>query len=199
MIRNVIFDIGNVLTDFRWKEFLEDKGFSGETLERIANASVLSPVWPELDRGVWTFEEVMAGFVKNAPELEKELHKAYDDMTDIVTIRDYAIPWVKELKEKGHGVYYLSNFSQKIERECKKALAFCEEMDGGILSWKDKLIKPDPAIYQLLLERFGLKAEECVFVDDTQANVEAGEKLGIRGITFQSFEQVCRELEKLLR
>ena len=64
MIKNVIFDIGNVLTDFRWKEFLEDKGFQGEMLERIAKASVLSPVWPELDRGVWSFDEVMAGFIK---------------------------------------------------------------------------------------------------------------------------------------
>lgn len=199
MIKNVIFDIGNVLTDFRWRGFLEDKGFTGEKLERIARASVLSSAWPELDRGVWTFEEVMAGFIKNAPDLVKEMHQAFDEMTDIVTIREYAIPWVKELKERGCKVFYLSNFSQKIERECKKALAFCDEMDGGILSWKDKLIKPDPAIYQLLLERYGLKAEECVFIDDTSVNVEAGEKLGIRGITFQNLEQVRRELEELLK
>ena len=194
MIKNVIFDIGNVLTDFRWKEFLEDKGFQGEMLERIAKASVLSPVWPELDRGVWSFDEVMAGFIKNAPELEKELHYAFDDMTDIVTIRDYAIPWVKELKKQGYRIYYLSNFSEKIERECQKALAFREEMDGGILSWKDRLIKPNPAIYELLLKRYDLKASECVFLDDTSVNVRAGEALGIRGIVFENKEKACKEL-----
>ena len=70
MIKNVIFDIGNVLTDFRWAGFLADKGFSEEEIRRIAKASVLSPVWPELDRGVWSFEEVMAGFVKNDPGME---------------------------------------------------------------------------------------------------------------------------------
>ena len=95
MIKNVIFDIGNVLTDFRWAEFLADKGFSKEEVQRIANASVLTPVWAELDRGAWSFEEVMAGFIKNDPEIEKELHQAFDDMTDIVRIREYAIPWVK--------------------------------------------------------------------------------------------------------
>ena len=197
MIKNVIFDIGNVLTDFRWAEFLADKGFSKEEVQRIANASVLTPIWAELDRGAWSFEEVMAGFIKNDPEIEKELHQAFDDMTDIVRIRDYAIPWVKELKQKGYCVYYLSNFSEKIERESIAGLAFREEMDGGILSWKEKVIKPDPTIYRLLLERYSLVPEESVFVDDLLVNVEAGRKLGIHGIVFLSREQVQEELKKL--
>lgn len=197
MIRNIIFDIGNVLTDFRWKDFLEEKGFTGEKLERIARASVLSPVWPELDRGVWTEKQVMEGFVRNDPEMEEEFHRAYDDMSGIVVMRDYAIEWVRDLKAKGLKVYYLSNFSEKIERECRDGLAFLPEMDGGILSHRDKLIKPDPAIYELLLERFGLKAEECVFLDDTPVNIEAGRKLGIRGIVFQSREQAVRELREM--
>ncbi|MBP5264683.1 MAG: HAD family phosphatase [Lachnospiraceae bacterium] len=199
MIKNVIFDIGNVLTDFRWAEFLADKGFSEEEIRRIAKASVLSPVWPELDRGVWSFEEVMAGFVKNDPGMEEEFHRAYDDMTDIVTIRDYAIEWVKSLKKQGFSVYFLSNFSQKIEKECEKALVFRKEMDGGILSWKDKLIKPDPEIYKLCLTRFGLKPEESVFVDDTAVNVEAANELGIHGIVFRSREQVDQKLAELTK
>jgi putative hydrolase of the HAD superfamily len=197
MIKNVIFDIGNVLTDFRWAEFLADKGFSEKEVQRIANASVLTPIWAELDRGAWSFEEVMAGFVKNDPEIEKELHQAFDDMTDIVRIRDYAIPWVKELKTKGYSVYYLSNFSEKIERESIAGLAFREEMDGGILSWKEKVIKPDPTIYRLLLERYSLLPEESVFIDDLPVNVEAGRKLGIHGIVFRSKEQVETELAEL--
>ena len=70
-------------------------------------------------------------------------------------------------------------------------------MDGGILSHRDKLIKPDPAIYALLLERFGLRAEECVFLDDTPVNIEAGRKLGIQGIVFQTREQAVRELREM--
>ncbi|MBR4606097.1 MAG: HAD family phosphatase [Lachnospiraceae bacterium] len=197
MIKNVIFDIGNVLTDFRWAEFLADKGFSEKEVQRIANASVLTPIWAELDRGAWSFEEVMTGFVKNDPAIEKELHQAFDDMTDIVRIRDYAIPWVKELKAKGYSVYYLSNFSEKIERESIAGLAFREEMDGGILSWKEKVIKPDPTIYRLLLERYSLLPEESVFIDDLPVNVEAGRKLGIQGIVFRSKEQVETELAEL--
>ena len=70
-------------------------------------------------------------------------------------------------------------------------------MDGGILSYQEKLIKPDPAIYTLLLERYGLVAEESVFLDDTLANVEAARKLGIHGIWFQTKEQAEEELKRL--
>ncbi len=197
MIRNIIFDIGNVLTDFRWEGFLRDKGFSDEMIRRIAEASVESAQWKEFDRGVFTDEELMDSFVKNDPGIERELHEAFDEIHGMVTPRSYACPWVKELKEKGYGVYYLSNFSHKAEVQCPEALDFIPLMDGGILSYRDRLIKPDPEIYLLLLERYALKAEECVFLDDTLVNVEAGEKLGIKGIHFKSQEQAIRELSAL--
>lgn len=197
MIRNVIFDIGNVLTDFRWKEFLQDKGFSEEMIDRIAEASVLNPVWNELDRGEWSDEQIMEAFIAADPEIEEELRLAFGNVKGMVTPRDYAIPWVKRLKQSGYGVYYLSNFSRKAEEDCKDALTFIPFTDGGILSYRDKLIKPDPRIYELLLDRFGLKAEECVFIDDTMRNIEACEACGIKGICFQSYEQVRDDLRKL--
>lgn len=196
MIKNIIFDIGNVLADFRWKEFLQDRGFDEEMVARIAKASVLSPVWFELDRGKWTDEEILQGFVDADPEIEKELHHAFDNVEGMVTIRDYAIPWLQELKAKGLKVWYLSNFSRKAERDCKESLAFLPYMDGGILSYKEQLIKPDAAIYELLLERYGLVAEECVFLDDTLPNVEAAKALGIHGIHFTTKDQAERELRE---
>lgn len=197
MIRNIIFDIGNVLTDFRWKEFLADKGFDREMIARIAAATVNSSVWCEFDRGVWTDEQILETFIKNAPDIEEELHRAFDNVEGMVTIREYAIPWLQELKAKGYRVWYLSNFSRKAEVECADCLAFMPYMDGGILSYQDKLIKPDPAIYELLLRRYDLKADESVFLDDTLVNVEAAEKAGIHGIHFVSKEQAEEELRKL--
>lgn len=197
MIRNIIFDIGNVLTDFRWEGFLRDKGFDDAMIERIGRASVLSPLWYEVDRGAWDIEKVIQAFVDSDPEIEEELHLAFDDVRGMVTKRDYAIPWIRELRERGYRVYYLSNFSHKAQAECEDALGFLEYMDGGILSYQEKVIKPDAAIYQLLLSRYSLKAEESVFLDDTEANVEAARKLGWHGICFKSKEQAERELEKL--
>ncbi len=197
MIKNIIFDIGNVLTDYRWREFLEDKGFDEAMIDRLAEATVNSVVWREYDRGVWTEEEIMAGFVQNDPAIEREIHQAFDDFKELVTPRAYAVPWMKELKQKGYRVLYLSNFSRKAEAECAEALDFLPEMDGGILSYRDRLVKPDAAIYELLLSRYGLVAEECVFLDDMPVNVEAAVKLGIHGICFLSREQAQEELRRL--
>lgn len=197
MIKNIIFDIGNVLTDFRWKGFLEDKGFDETMIDRIAKASVESPLWNEFDRGDWPDEKLMQAFVENDPEIEKELHEAYDDIHGMVTLRDYAIPWIQQLKAKGYRVLYLSNFSLKAYRECDDALVFLPYMDGGILSYQDKVIKPDPAIYKLLLKRFELVPQECVFLDDTQKNVDAAVAQGIYGIRFVTKEQAEADLRKL--
>lgn len=197
MIRNIIFDIGNVLTDFRWKAFLEDKGFDEAMVERIAKASVQTPLWNEIDRGVWDQEELMQAFIARDPEIEPQLRRAYGNVTGMVTKRDYAIPWIQELKAKGYGVYYLSNFSEKAYVDCMDALDFMPYTDGGILSYQEKIIKPDPEIYRLLLSRYSLKAEESVFLDDTAANVEAARAVGLYGIRFETKEQAEEELKKL--
>ena len=89
MIRNIIFDIGNVLTDYRWEGFLADKGFDAEMIKKIAKASIMHPLWAEYDRGTWTDEQVLAAFVKDAPELEKELHQAFENIAGMVTPRAY--------------------------------------------------------------------------------------------------------------
>ena len=197
MIRNIVFDIGNVLTDFRWKEFMQDKGFDGETVKRIAKASLESPLWGELDRGLWEEEKVLEEFIRRDPEIEEQIRFAYSDIHGMVTPRDYAIPWIRELKQGGYGVYYLSNFAERACRECREALAFLGETDGGILSCQVHLIKPEPAIYRLLLKQYGLNAEECVFLDDLPVNVEGAKAEGFAGIVFRSREQAVEELALL--
>ena len=107
--------------------------------------------------------------------------------------------WIRSLKAEGLGVYYLSNFSRRVETEAAAELSFLKEMDGGILSYKERLIKPDPAIYRLLLARYGLSAEESVFLDDTPENVEAAKALGMQGIVVESQEQAKRRLREVLR
>lgn len=198
MIKTVIFDIGNVLVDFCWEPFFKGFGFSDEIVSRIANATVKSPDWAELDRGVLTEKEVINRFVENAPELEEEIRYIMENVNGILHLREYAIPWIQELKEKGYQVLVLSNFYNKAERECPEDMVFLKEVDGGILSYQEKLIKPMPAIYWTLLQRYELKAEECVFIDDSEENIGAAEGMGIHGIVFKSREQVVKELEELI-
>ena len=198
MIKNIIFDIGNVLADFRWKEFLMEKGFDEYMAQRIGDATVNTPTWAELDRGVWSFEQLMQGFIANDPEIAEQIRDGFADMSGMVTIRDYACPWVQELQNRGFRVYYLSNFSHKVEVECEDSLAFIPLMDGGILSYREQLVKPDEAIYLRLLERYDLNPNECIFLDDTGVNIQAANVLGIHGIVFKSKEQAMHDMEQII-
>ena len=84
-------------------------------------------------------------------------------------------------------------------REAADQLSFLNEMDGGIMSYAVRMIKPDPGIYRKLFDRYGIAAEESVFLDDSPANVETAEKLRMHGILVESQEQAKKELEELLR
>ncbi len=199
MIRNVIFDIGNVLVDFCWREHIESCGFQGVTADRIGRAMMQSPVWSEIDRGVWSMEELLAAFIANDPGIGDAIRIVFRDFRTLVKERSGSVAWIRSLKAEGLGVYYLSNFSRRVETEAAAELSFLKEMDGGILSYKERLIKPDPAIYRLLLARYGLSAEESVFLDDTPENVEAAKALGMQGIVVESQEQAKRRLREVLR
>lgn len=197
MIKTIIFDIGNVLVGFEWKKYLDSFGFAEEVTQRISEATVLSKQWDEFDRGAVSDEEIIRAFVQNDPEIETEIREICGNIKGMLTRKDYAIPWIRQLKEKGYKVLYLSNFSRKAEIECAETLDFIPYMDGGIMSYKYHLIKPQPEIYRTLLKEYGLVAEECVFMDDRKDNCEAAEKLGIHTIVFTSKEDAESQLIRL--
>ncbi len=198
MIKNIIFDFGNVLVEYNIKEFMLGKGMGPEMIKRIMKASIMGPYWDEFDRGALTEEEAFAGFASIDPEIEKELHIVFDNITGMLTKRDFAIPWIKELKAAGYKVYYLSNYSKKAFDECADSIDFIEYMDGGVLSHRELMVKPNPDIYKVLIDRYKLDPKECVFIDDTPVNVEVAEKLGMKGIVFTSKEQAEGALKEIL-
>lgn len=197
MITTIIFDIGNVLADFTWREHYEKFGYDDAMIERIADATVRSPIWNENDRGVWSDEQLLQAMIDNDPEIEKDIRRVLDNVATMVVHNDYAIPWIMALKEKGYRTLYLSNFSRKARVECAQALDFLPYLDGGILSYQEKVIKPMPEIYELLIERYQLVPEECVFLDDTLVNLEAAGKFGIHTIQFKNQAQAIEELRAL--
>lgn len=197
MIKNIIFDFGNVLVEYNIKEFMLNKGMSPDMVKRILKASIMGPYWDEFDRGAITEEEAIAGFLSIDPEIEKELHIVFDNIKGMLTQRDFAIPWVKELKAAGYNVYYLSNYSKKAFEECADSIEFIEFMDGGVLSHRELMVKPNPDIYKRLINRYSLVPEECVFIDDTKKNVEVAIELGMKGIVFTSLEETKKELQEL--
>lgn len=196
-IDTVVFDIGNVLTDFAWDKFLVFKGYDDKMVERIAKATVYSDDWVEYDKGNLTNEEIIARFVENDPEIRSEIEDSFKNIDGIILKREKTIPWIRALKAAGYKVLYLSNFSKQALEGCPDAMAFLDETDGGILSFREHVVKPDPAIYNLLVSRYNLTPSKTVFIDDTPVNIEAAKNLGWKGIIYRDYNQVVDELATL--
>lgn len=197
MIKNIIFDFGNVLVEYNIKSFLINKGLSPDMVKRVLKATIMGPFWDEFDRGAITEEEAFEGFVSLDPQIGNEIHTAFDNITGMLTIREFAIPWVQELKAAGYNVYYLSNYSRKAVDECADSIEFIKYMDGGVLSHRELMVKPNPDIYKLLMSRYGLTPEECIFIDDTEKNVDVAIELGMNGIIFNSYEETIDKMRDL--
>lgn len=200
MIRTVIFDIGMVLVYFRWRELYAQLGFSGEKFEKLADATVRNPWWNEFDKGLMTTEEIIERFAMSAPEYKKEIVEIYDHMDEIVSLYDYAIPWIRDLKQKGYKIYILSNWSKPAyDANLETNLRFLKEVDGAVMSFEHGVIKPDPKIYELICNRFDIDPKTAVFLDDNVANIEGAKSFGLNAIHFQNYEQARSELDTMLK
>ncbi len=200
MIKNVIFDIGNVLVGFDWQNYLHAFHYDPQAEQAIANALFRSPLWAELDRGTIPFEELREKFAATAPEYREEILTVFDHAHRCIQKRNYAKPWLLFLKEQGFRVYYLSNYSLTMVERTRDALDFLPLMDGGLFSYEVQQIKPEASIFASFLARHPeVIPEESVFFDDSSANVEAAQKLGLHGIVFLTQEQAEHELERLVK
>lgn len=199
MIKNIVFDVGKVLVDFRWYKLMQSLSFSEETIHKLEKAIIRDPLWQELDRGVMPEEEIMKQYREKNKEFQKEIDLFFDNIIDVVRQFDYVQEWLKELKRRGYHLYYLSNYSASSwELHKKTRFKWYPLMEGGVVSAQVKLIKPDPAIYKLFLDTYQLDASECVFLDDRMVNVEGAREVGMHAIRFESYEQASKELNKLL-
>lgn len=202
MIKNIIFDIGNVLASFRWKDLFKDLGFSGEKFDRIAAATVLHPtMWNEFDRSLMKDEEIIARCIEREPEYELEIRQIFTQTELLVEEYAHANVWIKSLKEQGYNVYLLSNYGKTAFEAARDhgRLSFLPLVDGGVISYEVQIVKPEPGIYTALLAKYNLKADECVFLDDRADNIAAAEQLGFHGIVVESYEKAAGKLEKLLK
>ena len=200
MIRNMVFDIGNVLMDFRWKEYMRSLFGEDETLIQTINQGIWhNGCWAAMDKGEMDGAATLRSAVAFAPQYEKEIKLTLDSVAHAFHKFEYSIPWIQELKRMGLNVYYLSNYSAFSVAANPDVLDFIPYMDGGVFSFEVKAVKPEPEIYRCLCEKFGLKPEECLFTDDVPANVNGAQACGFQGIVFEGYEKTYPLIMKALR
>ncbi len=198
-MKNIIFDVGSVLLGYRWQEMCRDEGWDEEKAETIGRAFFLSPLWPDFDAGIIMTEELLASVTEKHPDLSEDARWFITSGKRMVVERPKVWELVKKLKEKGFKLYLLSNYSEELFTVHTAGLPFLELVDGGVISYQIHEIKPNPPIYENLMQKYQLKAEECLFFDDRPENTEAARKLGMQAVTVEdgSEELLIRELERL--
>ena len=193
MIRNIVFDMGNVLIRFDRDFFIERLGITGEDKDLLKREVFLSLEWARMDRGSMTDAEAAESVCRRLPA---HLH---DAATKLVGMWDRPIlpiegmyELVEELKANGYGIYLLSNASLR-QHDYWPRIEASWFFDATLISSDEGVVKPQPEIYRLMLERFGLKAEECFFIDDVPANIEGAFYCGIPGAVFHGDAALLRK------
>lgn len=180
----VVFDVGNVL--LRWdprlvyRELIPEPARLDWFMQNVCTAA-----WNiEQDRGR-SWADAVALLVSQHPEWEREI-RAYDERwhESIPGIVEDSVAVLTELKGRGDKVYAITNFSREKWAECLIRFPFLQSFDGVIVSAHERLIKPDPAIFELLMQRYDLAAGDCIFVDDSARNVAAAGALGMQTVHF---------------
>lgn len=195
MIKNIIFDIGNVLVDFHPKVFFQDL-LPRKYIDEICQI-VFGETWDKLDEGSLSSEQVRYLYHEQYPALKQEIDIVMDHWMEMMTLKEDTYAFMKACKAKGLGIYLLSNIGAKSHAYLEKRYDFFALADGMVLSYQIHCNKPKEAIFNELLDTCWLKAEECIFIDDSEANIEQAKAMGFHGIVYTTMEQVENEVKAL--
>ena len=198
-IRNLVFDVGNVLVDFRYMAYMEELGFSLEERAFFAENIVLSPDWLKMDSGERTEEENIALWKERYPEKTELFDRFFENPAELVRPYPDTAGLLADYKKMGYRIFLLTNYPPGMFRlHSERSFDFMDSVDGFVCSAFEKEVKPEPEIYKTLLERYGLVPEECVFLDDREENVLGAETVGIHGISAKNRREGLWELESFL-
>lgn len=197
-IKNIVFDVGNVLISFRPDEFHSNRGVSEEKTALYLNDIYHSKEWQMIDRGVMTVPEAIKSIAGKSSLTEQEIAAIFDLLEEVLFPLDENGKLLKGLKKAGYRLYYLSNFPQEMFERVRKKNGFFSNFDGGILSATVRMLKPEPEIYRELIREYALTPAETLFIDDLLHNIEAARAEGFQTLYLPDHTRLREELLRFL-
>ncbi len=196
MIKNIVFDMGNVLLDFNPQASMQMLEIKEEAQPFILKELFGGPEWIKLDLGNISVDEAYESIKQRVPEeYHADLRKCTDEWDVCMVPVEGAKEFCDYVKANRYNVYVLSNAHKSFYRYFPRHFDL-EFFDGVVVSADVHIVKPDVRIYEHLIEKYGLKADECLFVDDRQDNVEGAIKAGMQAYRFKNdFEEIKQFLK----
>jgi len=193
-MKTIIFDLGGVLIDFD-PRYLYRKLFDHEHEVTAFLETICTREWNEQQDAGRTIAVATAERVQMFPDHRALIEAYYSRWTEMLggTILG-TVDILRELRQKGTPLYALTNFSAETFVTARTIYDFLGWFEGILVSGEEKMIKPDPRIYQLTLKRFSIDPNTTIFIDDRKENVAAAEKFGIHGIHFSTPGKLRLEL-----
>ena len=199
MIKNIVFDLGNVLISFRPSEFFDKKGYPENIKATILADIFASKEWLRLDNGEINTKEAIEAISLKSSLKREEIAHIFNLRKELIFPLDENVRLLPDLKKRGFQLFFLSNFPMDLFEEVKTDYYFFKYFDGGIISAEAKVSKPDIKFYLILLKKYSLVPEECLYIDDLEINVRVAESLGMKGLFTFGSTVISKEIENALK
>lgn len=195
MIKNIIFDMGGVLIEWNPTLFLQRFGLTDKKeIQIVLDNTVNKKHWHEYDMGMFDLDTLVKKCLRNTPEHLQKVTKEFATNWASVSNTIEGMPeYINYLKKKGYKIFLLSNAGKNQPYYFRKFPY--SYFNGRCVSAFYGVGKPDKKIYEALLNKYNLKAEECVFTDDVKANVDSAKKLGIKAFVFKNTNKLKKDLQ----
>ena len=178
-IKNVIFDFGGVLLDWN-PRYLYRNYFEREDEMEYFLRNICTDEWNVRQDGGRSFAEGISELQQLYPEYDEAIRIYFDRWGEMLKGEiKKNVDWLRQLKSEGYGIYGLTNWSAETIPQAYTRFEFLQLFDGIVVSGEEHLLKPDERIYRVLLDRYHLIPENCLFVDDNEKNLEGARKVGI--------------------
>ena len=197
-IRNVIFDLGGVVLHWNPDEILARFQPDPERRAELRQALFAHADWQLFDRGALTETQVVDRIEARLGRPRSELIAIVDAVREALVEKPDTVRLIRSLHQRGIPLYCLSNMPASIYAHLRIRHGFWELFTGIVISGEVQMVKPEPEVFAHLLQRFDLRPQQCVFVDDLAVNIEAAGRAGLHTILFHDAAQCQRELDRLL-
>jgi FMN phosphatase YigB (HAD superfamily) len=196
-VQNIIFDLGNVLLTFKPEIFLMNFTDNQETINFFINKIIRSRIWLDMDKGIRSVKSARSFFVHKFNDYKSIIDIFFDNWMDIFNPIHVNVEILEMLDKKGYNCYYLSNFIEEAFDFVYNKFSFFSFFKGGIISALVKMIKPEKQIYLILLKKYQLDPEKCIFIDDVAGFLRPAEKMGFNTIHYTPKCDIKESLKQL--